>query len=307
MVPEAPRLVINEFDYSQPDSDEAEFVELKNSSTMTANLSGFVLELVDGASTAVYQTISLPNSDLLPGDFFVICDNLANVPNCDLDISPLDFGIQNGAPDAIALTFNDEIVDTVSYEGDTAAPYTEGSGAGLEDLGIEVDVGLSRFPDGLDTDLNNSDFSLRCVTPGAINSAETCLTPPPIGADTIFLSSIIVTFINGEPNNSCETAIPMTANQQYQFLADDADDWYQFDLTATAEVRIVLTEFEQNGQITAWTGTCSALDLLGNNGNFEPTKIIDLGMLGNGRYYIWVINDDAPTNNLPYQLSVDTN
>jgi hypothetical protein len=229
------------------------------------------------------------------------------VPNCDLDISPLDLDLQNGAPDAIALTFNEELVDTVSYEGDTAAPYTEGSGAGLEDQGLEVDRGLSRFPDGLDTDHNNSDFSPRCITPGETNSAETCLPPPPGGKGAIFLPTALVTLINGEPNNTCEGAIPITPNQQYQFLADDTDDWYQFDVASAAQVKIILTDYEQAGQIVAWAGDCDALTLLGNNGNNQPTKIIDLGLRESGRYYIWVINDDAPTNNLPYHLEVETN
>ena len=305
-VPEAPRLVINEFDYDQPGNDPAEFVELKNSSTITANLSGFVLDLVDGDSTAVYQTIPLPDNNLLPGDYFVICDNPANVPNCDLDISPLNFGIQNGAPDALALTFNDQIVDTVSYEGDTAAPYTEGTGIGFEDQGVEVDVGLSRFPDGLDTDRNNSDFSLRCITPGQTNSAETCLTPPSGGPEAIFLPIILLTHMNGEPNNTCDEAISLVPNRHYQFLADDTDDWYLFDLVTTASVTIELTDFEQTGQITAWEGDCVSLDILGNNGNDQPTKIIDLGVMGIGRYYVWVINDDAPTNSLPYHLEIKT-
>ena len=64
------------------------------------------------------------------------------------------------------------LVDTVSYEGDTVAPYTEGSGTGLEDPGTAGSdfLGISRFPDGVDTDINNVDFSLRCITPGGANT-----------------------------------------------------------------------------------------------------------------------------------------
>ena len=35
-------------------------------------------------------------------------------------------------PDAVALFQGSTLVDTVSYEGDTGAPFTEGSGLGLE-------------------------------------------------------------------------------------------------------------------------------------------------------------------------------
>ena len=70
------------------------------------------------------------------------------------------------------------IVDTVSYEGDTGAPYTEGSGSGLEDPGSggeggpNENKGISRFPDGTDSDQNNVDLSTRCITPGEANVAD---------------------------------------------------------------------------------------------------------------------------------------
>ena len=44
------------------------------------------------------------------------------------------------------------ILDAVSYEGDTGAPFTEGSGAGLTDSGAtgEDFKGIARFADGTD-------------------------------------------------------------------------------------------------------------------------------------------------------------
>ena len=63
----------------------------------------------------------------------------------------------------------------MSYEGDTVPAYTEGSGAGLEDPGTtgNDDLGISRFPDGADTDMNNVDLSPRCITPGAPTPSPT--------------------------------------------------------------------------------------------------------------------------------------
>ena len=76
--------------------------------------------------------------------------------------------------------FGGGIVDTVSYEGDVAG-FVEGSGSGLEDDSNIDNSGISRFPDGVDTDMNNVDLSPRCVTPGEANSADTfsCATPGP--------------------------------------------------------------------------------------------------------------------------------
>jgi uncharacterized protein len=171
-------LVINEVDYDQPSTDAAEFVELENVSDDVIGLAGYSVQLVNGTGggATVYQTVELPDVALPAGDHYVICANAASTPNCDLDVTPDTNLIQNGAPDAIGLRLGTTLVDAVSYEGDSGAPYTEGSGAGLDDT-AGVGEGLSRCPDGSDTDQNSVDFQLREITPGATNS---CPPPPPV-------------------------------------------------------------------------------------------------------------------------------
>ena len=168
-------LVINEIDYDQPSTDKAEFIEIKNVSSGTIHLDPYEVELVNGTGggASVYQTIDLPNVDLAAGDYYVVCGDATNVPNCDLDVSPDTNLIQNGAPDAVALKLSGAVVDAVSYEGDTGTPYTEGSGTGLKDDPAKAFSGISRFPDGTDTDQNNVDLSQRCTTPGAPNGSAT--------------------------------------------------------------------------------------------------------------------------------------
>jgi hypothetical protein len=179
--PEVPALVINEIDYDQPSTDTAEFVEILNAGAEPASLDGVELVLVNGngGGAVIYQTIALPDVLLDSGDYFVVCANAANTPSCDLDVSPDTNLIQNGAPDAVALVLGETVIDTVSYEGDTGAPYTEGSGVGLEDSGAASFVGISRFPDGTDTGVNNVDLSPRCITPGTANVAASTNCPPP--------------------------------------------------------------------------------------------------------------------------------
>jgi len=163
------RPVVNEVDYDQPGSDTAEFVEIFNRGTEVGNLSTVELLLVNGNSGAQYQAISLPDMDLLPGEHFVVCSNALTVAGCDLDGIN---SIQNGAPDAVALLIDGVVVDTVSYEGDVAAPYTEGSGAGLSDSGSSGQDfrGISRLPNGGDSNRNNADFARSCITPGTSNT-----------------------------------------------------------------------------------------------------------------------------------------
>ncbi|HET6592031.1 MAG TPA: lamin tail domain-containing protein, partial [Xanthomonadales bacterium] len=174
-----PGLVINEIDYDQAGTDTAEFVELKNAGSGPINLGGFVLQLVNGngGGAAIYDTIALPSVSLAAGDYFVVCANAATVPNCDLDDGPDTNFIQNGAPDAVGLRDGSgTLVDAVSYEGNSGAPYTEGSGAGLEDNPLSGSI--SRCPDGIDINQNNVDFVFtETPTPGAANACG----PAPTG------------------------------------------------------------------------------------------------------------------------------
>ena len=166
-----PRLVINEVDYDQPGTDAGEYVELYNGGTATADLGAYELAFVNGSNGAVYRTVTMPITPLLPGEFFVVCANAATVANCDLDIDPDTNLIQNGSPDAVALrTLGGEVVDALSYEG-AVEGFTEGSGAGTDPGDVDF-VALSRLPDGADTDDNAADFSLRCGSPGAANSED---------------------------------------------------------------------------------------------------------------------------------------
>ena len=129
--PVTAQLVINEIDYDQPGADASEFVEIKNVSGGPVDLTGYSVELVNGTGggAAIYNTIALPSVSLAAGAYFVVCANAATVVNCDLDDSPNTNFIQNGDPDAVGLRDGaDALIDAVSYEGDTGAPYTEGSG-----------------------------------------------------------------------------------------------------------------------------------------------------------------------------------
>jgi hypothetical protein len=166
--------VINEVDYDQPGTDTAEFIELYNGTVGTIDLTLYQLVLINGnaGGSTSYATIPL-TGNLAAGGYYVVCANNTTTVNCNLDTTPETNLVQNGAPDAVALVLvaGGAVVDTVSYEGDTAGGYTETSGGGLEDLTTGVLAkGISRFPNGVDTNVNNFDFSMRIITPGAENS-----------------------------------------------------------------------------------------------------------------------------------------
>ncbi|MFY9487111.1 MAG: lamin tail domain-containing protein [Solirubrobacterales bacterium] len=174
-------LVINEVDYDQPSSDTAEFLEIKNVSASTINLDPYSVEFINGASggAANYRSLDLPNFNLAVGDYYVICGDATKVTNCDLDTTPNTDLIQNGAPDALAIKTGSTLVDIVSYEGNTAGGYVEGSGVGLIDDASSAIEGISRCADGNDTDNNAGDFTVETITPGAGNDCGTVTPPAP--------------------------------------------------------------------------------------------------------------------------------
>ena len=187
--PLAAQLVINEVDYDQTSTDTAEFVEIKNVSGAAVDLTGYNLVLVNGSggNAVVYDTIALPAISLAAGDYFVVCANAATVANCDLDDGPDTNFIQNGSPDAIGLlNAAATLIDALSYEGDTLAPYTEGSGVGLVDNSAVDASGLSRFPDGTDTNQNNVDFDFCAITPGAANNCDAVDDAPTVTGTSPF-------------------------------------------------------------------------------------------------------------------------
>ncbi|RMG94042.1 MAG: hypothetical protein D6706_14450 [Chloroflexi bacterium] len=121
----------------------------------------------------------------------------------------------------------------------------------------------------------------------------------------LFIPLINYNTVIGEPNNICEEAYPLAPNISYHFLPDDINDWYWFDLSDTGDVTVALTNFiPVDGQIVVWRGSCDNLEFIANNGNFESTKIINLGTQENGRYYIWIINDGPLNTHQPYTLQI---
>lgn len=107
-----------------------------------------------------------------------------------------------------------------------------------------------------------------------------------------------------EPNDACTDAFPININQTIQFLHEDMEDWYSFTLGSTKNVQVNLTGFTAPGQIIVYGGSCGNLTFLQNNGNFEPTKIVPMGNLAAGTYYIRVITESGYGDLTPYSLRV---
>jgi predicted extracellular nuclease len=168
-------LVVNEIDYDQPSTDTAEFVELRNVAPTAVDLDAYTLQLVNGSTGAAYLTFDLPAVALAPGEHYVVCASAATVANCDLDVTPETNLIQNGDPDAVAVSLGGTVVDAVSYEGQVPG-FAEGAEGAPSDS-ADAGQSLARVPDGCDTDENGADFRVAAATPGATNGEGPCGGP----------------------------------------------------------------------------------------------------------------------------------
>ncbi|MBB4659608.1 ExeM/NucH family extracellular endonuclease [Parvularcula dongshanensis] len=132
---------INEFHYDNAGGDVGEFVEVRTAAG--ADVSGLVLELVNGNDGGVYAALTAAGASVTSDgayDYYVFA-------------LPTN-GLQNGSPDGLALSDGGQLVEFLSYEGSFEA--TEGAAAGVTstDIGVfepgdtSVGFSLQRNEDG---------------------------------------------------------------------------------------------------------------------------------------------------------------
>lgn len=160
-------LRINEVDYEQASSDEAEFIEIVHTGPCAAALADVALELINGNDGKSYGRYALAEAaaELAPGERLVVGDPnvLAALPQAIKRVMLRGSGLQNG-PDGVRLVRGDQLLDALAYGGAVA-----GSGEGEPALVDEGEPSLARCPDGFDTDDNAGDFQLTPASPGSAN------------------------------------------------------------------------------------------------------------------------------------------
>ena len=177
----ATHLVINEVDYDQVTSDNAEFIEIYNPSSTAVSLAGKQVILVNGNTGLLYDTIDLGTGMLAGNSYLVIAGANVSVisPATKLDPGWTTDKVQNGAPDGIALIDNvaHTLIDALSYEGAMtmvdlpgfAAPVSLVEGTMLPVASADsntADASLCRSPNGQDTDDAAADWRV-CALPSA--------------------------------------------------------------------------------------------------------------------------------------------
>ncbi|GEM_PF-1807524 len=171
------QVLINEIDADQSGTDEAEFVELYNTSSSEVSLDGYVLVLFNGSNDQSYAAYDLDGYNIAANGYFVI----GAVDEADMALTS---SIQNGAdavalymadetdfPDGTAVTLTD-IVDAVVYgtnDSDDSGLLTL-LNTDEPQLNDDTSNSLQRNTDGEGGARNTSNFVARNPTPGATNN-----------------------------------------------------------------------------------------------------------------------------------------
>lgn len=125
---------INELHYDNEGSDTGEFIEVRVNAG--ADASGLSVDLYNGNGGAVYGTLAIADATMTSDgtwDYYVW-----NLPAN---------GLQNGAPDGLALVNDGEVVEFLSYEGQMTAV------GGAADGMVSTDIGVA---EGGSTPIGNS-------------------------------------------------------------------------------------------------------------------------------------------------------
>ena len=169
-------IVINELRYDDAGLDDLEFIELKNISQRSIDLS--LLALLKFSKGIEVTSATLTGSVLAPGEYYLIgtalgSEGLSGVGIVVDETLPAGWGeLWNGPGEGVALInrADDSVVDDVSYEGILHGPGATDSGNAGEVAANDI-LSLSRFSDGWDTDNNTQDFRMLPATPGLSNGS----------------------------------------------------------------------------------------------------------------------------------------
>ena len=162
---------INEFHYDNASTDVGEFVEIAG--TANTNLSGWSIVGYNGNGGTVYKTTNLSG---------VIADQSSGFGMISFAIS----GIQNGAPDGLALVDNTGVViQFLSYEGTLTAVDGPAASMTSTDVGV-AETGSTLVGDSLQLGGSGqayADFTWQAAsanTSGLVNNGQSFSgTPPP--------------------------------------------------------------------------------------------------------------------------------
>ena len=160
---------INEFSVGIEGALGDEFVEIANTGTAAADLSGWKLVYRSGAGTSDVSlgTGTLADGTMLaPGAFFLFGgSSYSGAHPADKSFSA---GLASAAGGVAIKDADGNIVDSVGW-GDATNAFVEGATAAAPPIAPAPGKSDARHPNGHDTNVNSADFTIGDPTPGISN------------------------------------------------------------------------------------------------------------------------------------------
>ena len=158
---------INEFSVGIEGALGDEFVEIVNTGTAAADLSGWKLVYRSGAGTSDVSLGTLADGTMLaPGAFFLFGgSSYSGAHAADKSFSA---GLASAAGGLAIKDADGNIVDSVGW-GDATNAFVEGTTAAAPPIAPAPGKSDARHPNGHDTNVNSTDFTIGDPTAGASN------------------------------------------------------------------------------------------------------------------------------------------
>ena len=158
---------INEFSVGIEGALGDEFVEIANTGTAAADLSGWKLVYRSGAGTSDVSLGTLADGTMLaPGAFFLFGGSgYSGAHPADKSFSA---GLASAAGGVAIKDADGNIVDSVGW-GDATNAFVEGTTAAAPPIAPAPGKSDARHPNGHDTNVNSADFTIGDPTPGVSN------------------------------------------------------------------------------------------------------------------------------------------
>jgi uncharacterized protein len=201
---------LNEFHYDNTGSDVGEFIEVRT--TAGGDGSGLVVELYNGSGGAVYGTLTTATATMTTDgtyDYYVW-----NLPAN---------GLQNGAPDGIALSDGGALVEFLSYEGTFTA--VGGAAAGTLSTSIGVAEAGTEAP-GLSLQ-RNGDGTWRAPEANTAGAANDGIVVPP--------TELLISEIQGSGSSSSRISETVAVTAAVTYITTDGFYLQEEDADADAD------------------------------------------------------------------------
>lgn len=285
---------INEIHYDNDGLDVGEAIEIAGPAG--TDLGGWALILYDGATGLSYRVILLANT----------------IPNQDNGYGTLSFpaiGMQNGAPDGIALVDGfGALIQFLSYEGTFTGASGPASGITSQDIGVtetgNTPVGFSLQLTGIGTQYG--DFSWNSAvanTANAVNTNQqfgiptsTCALAAPINCGQTISGNNSGGSLPPGGITSCGTNI------------QGVGAWYRYDSTSTGTITASTCGGTANfdTKLSIFSNTCGALVCRGGNDDSGcPNNLseVTINVVANETYFIYVHGFNGQTGNFDLSLA----